>query len=139
MLKKVGYCLVLSFFILITSGCGKNELKCTKQENIGRQIVTFKFDKEEKLTNGTIKYEVTVDKEELKDTKESLEQTFKDTFESQGISVKVTDNNKNLIVITLDFDSEKLSTAMGTSIDKDKNIKAIKKELESNSYTCKTS
>ncbi len=139
MVKKLGYCLVLSFLVLMVSGCGKNELRCTKNEDIGKQIVTFNFNKKEEVESGNIRYEVQVDSEELEDTKETLEKTFKETFEEKGITVKVTDNGNNMIVITLDFKAENLNTAMGSNIDKDKDIKAIKKELESNNYTCKTS
>ncbi len=137
-MKKMGYVLSLFLLLLMVTGCGNSKLKCTKNEDIGKQIVTFQFDKDGIVSSGVIRYEVNVLKEEIEKARESLEKTFKETFEDNGISVKLSDNGQNLVIVTLEFSADKLNTALGYSIDTSKGINEITEELVNNSYTCKT-
>ena len=125
-MKKMGYVLSLFLLLLMVTGCGNSRLKCTKNEDIGKQIVTFQFNKDGIVSSGVIRYEVNVLKEEI------------ETFEDNGISVKLSDNGQNLVIVTLEFSADKLNTALGYSIDTSKGINEITEELVNNSYTCKT-
>ena len=139
-MSKLSLILGLLFAVFLLTGCSKTELKCRKSDSSGNQIVTFKYDTEEKLENGTIEYEISTSKESLATTKEELENTFKENFEAKGMEVNVTDNGENKIVITLSFEASNINNALGLAINEDKtSIKNLKKELEKNDFICKAS
>lgn len=131
-MKKKG--LLLAFLVLLlTTGCGKKKLTCTREEDGQKSTlkVNFKDDKAEKVTLGIeMEFDEEVDDKELDERIKS----FKEYYESSGFEdVEVKAKGKKLN-ISVSMDANKF---MANAEDEELSYDSIKKELEDGEYTCK--
>ncbi len=138
-MKKICLGLIMVLGMLMVTGCGKNELVCTKTSDEAKETITFSFDKNDVLKQGKINYAIKVgDEQAIEEGKALLKQSFQDSFkEEDGYKLALSDNGKDTVYLTLTFDASKVSEAIN-GVDKTKtSLSKIKKEMEEEKYTCK--
>ncbi len=143
-MKRIGLILGgLSLAFLLT-GCGSDKkLECTitsEQNNVSmKQVYTMNFDSKSKFKSAKLVQDMVLPEGQT----DKLE-TFKTTMESQmktgqykDLNTKLTDNGKDTVTLTMDFDEKDLSKlSPGAKTSKD-DYKNIKEQLEKGGYTCK--
>ena len=131
-MKKIGLLTTLCFIFLLT-GCSKS-LTCTRSDDTTKEIVSFKFNSKEVLTNGQVKYEIKVaDESAIDEAKEMLKSSFNEAFKGDGYTLKITDNKKDTVIVTLDFDAKKISET--NDLTENASYEAVKEKMKQN-YTC---
>ncbi len=128
-MKKI---LIILLLVIIT-GCGnKKTLVCNKNSDLGKQTLTFNY-KDGVLKDGQIKYVITVNNEELIEARKEIEESFKENF--ADFELKISDNNKDTIVVILEFNSNNISKIMGNSVNTN-TYTDIKNKLIKENFTC---
>ena len=128
-MKKI---LIILILILLT-GCGnKKNLVCTKNSDLGKQTMTFKYNKNG-LKEGQIKYIISVNEEDIIDAKEEIEASFKENFPS--FNIRVEDNSKDAIIVMLEFDKSNINNIFGSNINSD-SYNDLKNRLEKEDFIC---
>lgn len=142
-MKRIGIVLASFIFLVILTGCGsEKKLECSlsDEENGLYQTMNLSFDSKDLLKSGTIKQEIKLSEDMapyLDTIKESAEEEF-NSSDYSGMDVQITDNEKDTITVTIGFDAEEASKAMGEELDEDSdNYTSIKESLETEGYTCK--
>ncbi len=106
---------LLMFCILILTGCGDKNLKCTKikkEENYNmREIVKLKYDEEGKKVKSGVIHTIFDISDEYVDNIDLLVELFKSEFEDLtniGINTKIEEKNEQIIV-DIEYDVENLN------------------------------
>ena len=125
--------LIILLFLILLTGCSHKEtLICTKNSTSEKQTLTFKYI-DNVLDTGQIKYVFNVNKDELSNAKEEIEDTFKDNF--QDFKISISDNNKDTIIVILEINQDNISKIVGTNINSN-SLESLKTNLEQASFTC---
>lgn len=135
---------LVSCFLL--SGCGTKTLSCSTTESddgfSASQTIEAKFVGNE-VTNVSLDMIMTLD-DDFKDNKDllisSLEESFQNYQNKEGLTLNITDKSDNEVEVVLDADLKKMSDEDKKEldlIDTTGSYDATKKELEDEGYTCK--
>jgi len=144
-MKRVGFVFVSLFMVILLTGCGtgkEKKLECTISQDNLSQVYSMNFDKKGKFVSAVLKQDMNLSEDMLKqgsldDYKKTIEASWKKT-ELGSLNYKVSDNGKDVITLTVDFDDndiEKLTGGKTSSSD----FSYLKKNLEEQKYTCKES
>lgn len=128
---KKGKLVIASLLVLLTmTGCGGKKMTCTIEEkSLGMEMkgtvnISFKGDK---FSSAKAKMDITLP-DSLKDQKDTMLNSFKNSNEMKDVKVKET---KNGFRLTGQLSAEDLG------IDDDVSYADAKKELEAGGYKCK--
>ncbi len=139
-MKRVGLVLTSLCVVSFLTGCGGKEkkLECVLESNNMKQVYTMNFDKKDNFSSAILVQDVTLDENSLKatsldDYKTQINKAWEAT-EMGSLNHKVTDNGKDTITLTVDFDKKDVKKLAGS--DK-ANIDDLKETLEKSNYTCK--
>lgn len=139
-MKRVGLVLTSLCVVSFLTGCGGKEkkLECVLESNNTKQVYTMNFDKKDNFSSAILVQDVTLDENSLKaasldDYKIQINKAWEAT-EMGSLNHKVTDNGKDTITLTVDFDKKDVKKLAGS--DK-ANIDDLKETLEKGNYTCK--
>lgn len=130
--------------IVLTTGCGKNNLECSYTgTDTGKKIetkinVSFKDDKAYKVKE-KINMEFNDEyKSNIDSISKALEEQYKTYKEDDGFKVNITKGDKNIDVdIEIDVEKQKDQKVDGNIIDVEASKEDIKKDLENSGYKCK--
>lgn len=139
-MKRVGLVLTSLCVVSFLTGCGGKEkkLECVLESNNMKQVYTMNFDKKDNFSSAILVQDVTLDENSLKaasldDYKTQINKAWEAT-EMGSLNHKVTDNGKDTVTLTVDFDKKDVKKLAGS--DK-ANIDDLKETLEKSNYTCK--
>ncbi|MDE5539075.1 MAG: hypothetical protein K2J20_01140 [Bacilli bacterium] len=139
-MKRVGLILMSLSLMVCLTGCGKKDegkvLECTGKTNGANTTYAFNFTKDDNLSSATATLSYTATEEELKktslsDARKSLEEGFAEVLE-EG-TYKVTDNGKDTVSITIEFNDEKVKELIQNEEVK---LENIQESLEKNEFIC---
>lgn len=138
-MKRVKLLVLSLVAVLVLSGCGQAKtLKCEGQEDGMKTTFTSEFDKKGKFATAemVMYFDVTDDMLKVMSLND-LKDSFVKTFEQQmkGIDVKVEDNGKDQIIITMNMDEKSVKEFSGES--RTESYSELKKSLEEQNFTCK--
>lgn len=126
--------------ILLLTGCGKKELRCSMSEDSIDYQMNLTFDSKDLLDTGAMRQTYKLDEDEedtLEEGVQYLKKMFEDSDEYEGFEIRVTDNGKNEVYVDIAFDASELSEIMGEELDESATYDSIREDLESNGYVCK--
>ena len=139
-MKRIGLIGVCFGMILLLTGCGKKELRCSMSEDSIDYQMNLTFDSKDLLDTGAMRqtYKLAEDEEDtLEEGVQYLKEMFEDSDEYEGFEIRVTDNGKNEVYVDIAFDASELSEIMGEELDESATYDSIREDLESNGYVCK--
>ena len=139
-MKRIGLIGVCFGMILLLTGCGKKELRCSMSEDSIDYQMNLTFDSKDLLDTGAMRqtYKLAEDEEDtLEEGVQYLKKMFEDSDEYEGFEIRVTDNGKNEVYVDIAFDASELSEIMGEELDESATYDSIREDLESNGYVCK--
>lgn len=128
--------------VILSTACGSGKkLECSmSDEDSGLyQTMSLSFDKNDMLKSGFIVEDMKLG-EDMAPYFDTIKEAAQEEFSSddyQGMNVNITDNGTDTITVTIDFDAETASKAMGEELSDDDNYTSIKVSLEDDGYTCK--
>ena len=138
-MKRIGLIGVCFGMILLLTGCGTKELRCSMSEDSIDYQMNLTFDSEDLLDTGAMRqtYKLEEDEEEtLEEGVQYLKEMFEDSDEYEGFEIRVTDNGKNEVYVDIAFDASELSEIMGEELDESATYDSIREELENEGYVC---
>lgn len=138
-MKRIGLIGVCFGMILLLTGCGTKELRCSMSEDSIDYQMNLTFDSEDLLDTGAMRqtYKLEEDEEEtLEEGVQYLKEMFEDSDEYEGFEIRVTDNGKNEVYVDIAFDASELSEIMGEELDESATYDSIREDLENNGYVC---
>ncbi len=139
-MKRIGLIGVCFGMILLLTGCGKKELRCSMSEDSIDYQMNLTFDSKDLLDTGAMRQTYKLDEDEedtLEEGVQYLKKMFEDSDEYEGFEIRVTDNGKNEVYVDIAFDASELSEIMGEELDESATYDSIREDLESNGYVCK--
>ena len=139
-MKRIGLIGVCFGMILLLTGCGKKELRCSMSEDSIDYQMNLTFDSKDLLDTGAMRQTYKLDEDEedtLEEGVQYLKKMFEDSDEYEGFEIRVTDNGKNEVYVDIAFDASELSEIMGEELDESVTYDSIREDLESNGYVCK--
>lgn len=138
-MKRIGLIGVCFGMVLLLTGCGSKELRCSiSNENIDYQM-NLTFDSEDLLDTGVMRqtYKLTEEQEDtLEEGVQYLKEVFEDNDQYEGFEINITDNGKNEVYVDIAFDASELSEIMGEELDESATYDSIREELENEGYVC---
>ncbi len=138
-MKRIGLIGVCFGMILLLTGCGTKELRCSMSEDSIDYQMNLTFDSEDLLDTGAMRqtYKLEEDEEEtLEEGVQYLKEMFEDSDEYEGFEIRVTDNGKNEVYVDIAFDASELSEIMGEELDESATYDSIREDLENSGYVC---
>ena len=138
-MKRIGLIGVCFGMILLLTGCGTKELRCSmSEESMGYQM-NLTFDSEDMLDTGVMRqtFKLAEDEEDtLEEGVQYLKERFENNDEFEGFEIQVTDNGKNEVYVDIAFDASEVSDIMGEELDESATYDSIREELEDSGYVC---
>ncbi len=143
-MKRVNILMTILFFSLFLTGCGKQTLKCSKTEEleagkaIEKQTIVFENNNISKYS-ASMQFKVNDEYKDFKNTLfESLENSFKEYDNQDGIKYNVKKDNDN-ILITIEGDYSKMNSKAQENLKllKSSSLDKALESLENDGYNCK--
>lgn len=142
-MKKLKILVIVLLLAILTTGCDKNKLICTKNTNLDGVKTDYKYEikfDHNKPLSGKFNIKMIFDDESVK----YIDLTYKDLKqrynlnEENGIKIKKT-QTENTINFRIDVDFEKVNEfdKLEINIKNNQNLNDIKMYLEDMNYKCK--
>ena len=143
-MKQIHNLMIILFFSLFLTGCGKQTLKCSKTEElesgkaVEQQIIVFENNNVSKYS-ASMQFTVNDKYDDFKSTLfDSLVSPFKEYDNKEGIKYNVKKDDDN-ILITIEGDYSKMDSEVQESLGLSKNVSFNEalEALENDEYNCK--
>ncbi len=141
-MKKIGLALISISALALITGCGKEkslECKMSNESSGIYQTYTLNFDTKDKFKSAKLVQDMKLSSDQtgnLELYKQTTEEAFKNNETTKNLKIKVTDNGKDTVTATVDFNAEDANKISGGN-SATASYDDLKKALEDSGYTCK--